>query len=309
MSQPTLDIDTLTPPVFTPAFPFDNTSKADAIVRSSDGADFYVHRAILALVSPVFRDMFSLPQPESSPDTPIIPVQEDAVVLDRALRFFYPGAQSVAATLNELRDIIQILVAKYDMQCVVPAAKTRLETHLAEKPVAVYAIAFNHQWKDVALKAARESLKLPLRVVNSEAPPELRDIPASAYHNLLYYHSLCASAAKSVTEALRWVPAPNTYVWFSCGTCEGAKLAWYLSDSAVHAVRIWFNDYLKALGTVLAETPGIDIHDHKTMFDALAVASKCTTCREKAFEQLPRFVSAHLSTKVKAVMDQVQLQM
>ncbi|KAJ6491647.1 hypothetical protein C8R47DRAFT_955073, partial [Mycena vitilis] len=77
------------PAIFVPAFPFVNAPGADAILQSSDGADFYVHRHILALVSPIFRDMFTLPQPESTAAIPSIPLQEDSVVLDRALRFFY----------------------------------------------------------------------------------------------------------------------------------------------------------------------------------------------------------------------------
>ena len=42
--------------------PFDKLS-ADVILRSSDRVDFRVHRTILVEASPVFSDMFSLPQP------------------------------------------------------------------------------------------------------------------------------------------------------------------------------------------------------------------------------------------------------
>jgi hypothetical protein len=250
--------------------------------------------------------MFALPQPESSPSIPSIPVQEGSAVLDRALRFFYPGAQPVVGTLDELREIFEVLISKYDIQCIVPTAKARLETYLIAQPVAVYAIAFNHEWKDVAIKAARQALSIPLRVVDSVAPPELDHITASAYHNLLHYHTRCSVSAKVVTEDLRWVSAPNDYVWFSCRACEAAKLAWYLSDGAVHAVRLWFDEYLKSLGDVLNKTPGIDLHRHQTMLDALASASKCATCRQKAFEQLPAFISTVLTARIKALVDEVR---
>ncbi|KAJ7479440.1 hypothetical protein B0H11DRAFT_1725569 [Mycena galericulata] len=300
--------ETNTPlPLFTPAFPFDNTSGADAILRSSDGADFHIHRAILGLVSPVFRDMFTLPQPTSSPDLPVIPVQEDAILLDRALRFFYPGAPSVPATLDELREIIQVLVAKYDMETLVPAAKSQLERHLVASPVAVYAIAATHQWKDLAIAAAKETLKSPLRVLDEEAPPELNHIPAATYHNLLRYHYRCGIAAKSLTKTLRHIPAANDYVWFSCGSCAPDKLNWYLSDNAARPTRLWFTEYLKSLGEVVGETPALDIRNHQTMTDALASAAICTLCRGKVFNQLPQFVSSHLTMKIKAAVDEVWL--
>ncbi|KAJ7655589.1 hypothetical protein DFH06DRAFT_480162 [Mycena polygramma] len=294
--------------VFIPAFPFANAPDADAILRSSDGADFYIHRHILALVSPIFRDMFTLPQPETAPAIPSISLQENSAVLDRALRFFYPGVpQPTAMPLDELRDILEVLVSKYDMQCLVPAAKTQLESYIESQPVAVYAVAFNHQWMDIALKAAQQSLKIPLRVVDSKAPPELDHILASAYHNLLYYHTICAEKAKEITAGLRWVPAPNEFVWFSCTACAGAPLNWYLNDGVLYPVRIWFNQYLEALGGVLAQTPGIDLRQHKTMLDALAVASKCTVCRQKVFDQLPLFVSTQLAVKIKEVINEAQL--
>ncbi|KAJ6491646.1 hypothetical protein C8R47DRAFT_1044740 [Mycena vitilis] len=211
-------------------------------------------------------------------------------------------------TLDELRGILEVLVAKYDMQCLVPAAKTQLGSYIESQPIAVYVIAFNHQWNDIALKAAQQSLKIPLRVVRSTAPPELEHIPASAYHNLLYYHTTCADGAKEITTDLRWVAAPNEFVWFSCTACAGAPLNWYLSDGVAYSVRNWFITYLKALGDVLGQTPGIDPRQHKTMLDALADASKCTFCREKVHEQLPRFVSTQLATKIEEKMDEIQLQ-
>ncbi|KAJ7629049.1 hypothetical protein FB45DRAFT_919856 [Roridomyces roridus] len=248
-------------PVFSPDDSFLPGPGKDVVLRSFDEVDFHLHRTVLSLVSPVFQTIS------------VVPVQEMSVLLNRALKFFYPGTlPPESMTLDELRDIIEVLVSKYDVQCVAPTAKAYLERHLATKPVAVYAIAFTHQWKDVALKAARQSLLLPLRVVSTAAPPELDHIPASC-----------------------------------CGLCEGAKLAWYIADGSLHSVRQWFNDYLTELSSVLSETPGVDVSRDKTMFAALAAASKCAVCREKVFEQLPRFASEHLAQRIKVVIDEVSV--
>ncbi|KAJ7758966.1 hypothetical protein DFH07DRAFT_1060290 [Mycena maculata] len=294
------------PSKLTPTFPLASAPGADVILQTSDGAYFYLHRAILSLVSPVFQTMFSLPQPVAAPEIPIIAVQEDSVLLDGALRFFYPGGNPAVSTIDDLRDIIEVLVSKYDVACVVPIAKQHLARFHSDRPLAVYGIAIAHGWNDAALHAARESLRHPLRIVDAQASPDLNHLPATAYHNLLYYHHLCAAAAKSATEDLRWLQ-PNDDVWFTCGTCARADAAWYLADGGLHTVRIWFNRYLARLGDVLGETPGIDIVRHKTMSDALMRASKCTTCCEKVFDQLPEFVSTRLAARISETIAEIEL--
>jgi hypothetical protein len=90
---------------------------------------------------------------------------ESAVVLDRMLRLWYPGAEPAAIdTLDELKDVLDISISKYDVQSVCHTAKACLPQYLETQPVSVFAIACTHGWKDLARAAARESLKLPLLV-------------------------------------------------------------------------------------------------------------------------------------------------
>ena len=53
---------------------------ADVVIRTAGPLDFHVHKPILSLVSPVFKAMFTLPQPPTNtPDTlPHIDVEESA---------------------------------------------------------------------------------------------------------------------------------------------------------------------------------------------------------------------------------------
>ncbi|KAF8992045.1 hypothetical protein BDQ17DRAFT_1460362 [Cyathus striatus] len=67
--------------------PFDDIQSSDTILRTSDGVNFYIHRIILILGSPFFRDMFSLPQPASiDTEKPIIDITENSKTLDSLLR-------------------------------------------------------------------------------------------------------------------------------------------------------------------------------------------------------------------------------
>jgi hypothetical protein len=64
---------------------------ADLVLRTADSEEFRVHRCILSVASPVFRDMFAFPQPhESTPQLPYVDLPETTTTLDILLRYVYP---------------------------------------------------------------------------------------------------------------------------------------------------------------------------------------------------------------------------
>jgi hypothetical protein len=157
-------------------------------------------------------DVFTGPQPNPAPIKPTVEVAEGSAVLNRALRFFYPGVQLVVETLNELGEIISVLVDKYDAESVIPAAKEHLKRYIVDEPLAAYVIAYT-RWEDLGIATARQTLTLRLRSIDTVSPPYLDRIPATAYHNLLHYHHFC-----------------------------GGRIV-FLSDNG-HYARIWFTTYL-----------------------------------------------------------------
>ncbi|KAJ7605382.1 hypothetical protein DFH06DRAFT_1348759 [Mycena polygramma] len=266
---------------FVPTPPFSNPDDGDVVLRSSDGADFYVQRAILSLMSSIFRTMFSIPQPTTTAAVPIVDLQETSSSLDKALRFFYPAAEQIVATLQDLHEIIEILISKYDMQSLVPMAKMHLKTYIHYKPIGVYAVAFSYQWEDVGRMAAAECLKLPLRVHDSEseAPPELKYLTAGAYFNLLRYHARCAAAAKRTTENLSWVQNPE----FKC--------AHRLPGLQYRTMRFWLGHFIETMGSKLANTPRMNLRSDAEFSRAMHSAVSCNaSCRDTAFDTLNSFI-------------------
>jgi hypothetical protein len=72
--------------------PFD-VPDANLIIRSSDFVDFRVHKAVLAMASPFFKDLLSLPQPsnsESVGDLPVVQLSESSELLDSLVSLLYP---------------------------------------------------------------------------------------------------------------------------------------------------------------------------------------------------------------------------
>ncbi|KAJ6540451.1 hypothetical protein B0H19DRAFT_1239718 [Mycena capillaripes] len=255
----------------TPPF---NDPAADVILSSSDGVDFRVYRLVLSLLSSVFKDMFSVPQPQDDPAVPSITMAESAVVLDGVLRFCYPGADTVGIT---------------------PTAKQYVQGYMDAQPIAVFAIACRHEWRELATDAARRSLELPIRAFD-EQTPELTGVDAAHYHTLLKYHAACGAASKKTVEVLRWLEAPpDEGIWWKC------------TPRTLWPARDWFITYLTAVKDVVAGRPLARLDDPEFMVKAVKGLSKCTQCRYSGFAQLRPFVVNTLGPRIRSVIDEVSL--
>ncbi|KAI9441871.1 hypothetical protein H4582DRAFT_1421708 [Lactarius indigo] len=93
---------------------------ASIIVRSSDQATFRVHKSVLAMSSPFFKDLLSLPQPpddELVDGLPVIQLSEDAGLLNSLISLLYPIPHVVPSSYEK---VFALLAAcqKYDMESV-----------------------------------------------------------------------------------------------------------------------------------------------------------------------------------------------
>ncbi|KAF7378364.1 BTB domain-containing protein [Mycena sanguinolenta] len=299
-----------------PAFPFVNTpGQTDIILRTSDGVDFYVQLAILSLVSPVFETMFTLPQAEDSSQIyPVIDVQETSLVLDRILRFFYPCTQLTVDSLDELKEVIEILITQYDMQWLIPSVK-HLERYVASDPITVYVFAYMHGWEDLGRAAAKETLKLSLRASDDDTPEMLRLIPADAYHKLLRYHYRCSVAARQTTTDLSWISLPQSstaaYRWFDCRqsscTAYNSPRGPIVVASKARLVRHWFMEYFVGMGDILASTPAADVRDpaHPLFIRMIDKANECDYCRDRVSNHLGHFTGLW-AARIQTVIQEIE---
>ncbi len=75
------------------SFETSGVSDANFLIRSSDLAIFRVHKLVLAMASPFFKDLLSLPQPsdsESVDGLPVVQLPEDSELLSSLLSMLYP---------------------------------------------------------------------------------------------------------------------------------------------------------------------------------------------------------------------------
>lgn len=144
--------------------PYDfDAPDADAILRSSDGKEFRVHRVILSLASPVFQSMFSLPQSTESPSqTPSVDLPESSDILQPFIQYLYPRSPpkvpdtSTWATLYAVAD-------KYNAEVVMDLLRDILVPRFLEtSPLRVYALASQWGFDEEAKIASTRTLTMDI---------------------------------------------------------------------------------------------------------------------------------------------------
>jgi hypothetical protein len=162
---------------------------ADVVIRPAGGPDFPAHKAILSLVSPVFKDMFTLPQlPSNKQETlPHVDVQDSPKTWEIILRTIYPTVPN--PTIDTLDDLQSLLSAAqtYEMECVIEVHKKAFENRafILEDPLHLFSIACTCGFEDQATYVARNAeLKEFTRRFD---PSNLKGLTFGAYGRLVSF--------------------------------------------------------------------------------------------------------------------------
>jgi hypothetical protein len=162
---------------------------ADVVIRAAGSLDFRVHKPILSLVSPIFKDMFTLPQPPpDTPDTlPHVDVQDSPDVWENILRTIYPILSN--PKINTLDDLESLLLAAqaYEMQFVIKTHKGALKHRefIKKYPLRFYAIACTCGFEDVATYVARNAELLT--VTSHLNSSDLKGLTLGSYSRLVSF--------------------------------------------------------------------------------------------------------------------------
>jgi len=124
--------------------------------------DFRVHRFILSLASPVFKDMFAFPQPSDQnqnehPNIPVVDVPDSPDVFDTMLRYIYPGVELPRITKISILSALFSAVDKYNIASIRPVLRESLKTFLPNHSFRVYIIACRFGFLEEAKEATRVS--------------------------------------------------------------------------------------------------------------------------------------------------------
>ena len=162
---------------------------ADVVIRAAGTLDFRTHKVILSLVSPVFKDTFTLPQPP--PDTPgelpRVDVQDSAKTWENILRTIYPTLPN--PTIDTLDDLESLLSAAqtYDMKSVIETHRTAFahREFIEKDPLRLFAIAWVYGFEDQATYVARNA-ELVTVAMHSD-PSNLKGLTFGVYCRLVSF--------------------------------------------------------------------------------------------------------------------------
>ncbi|KAL5492647.1 hypothetical protein ACEPAI_4094 [Sanghuangporus weigelae] len=291
------------------AHPLDDFSlpTGGVILKSADGVEFKVYKNILALVSPFFRDMFTLSQAGESndgehqgkaiavptADVQAIDISESSSTIDTLLRLLYPISPpsfpgiSESGKVTDAQEFVDgigsVLAAalKYDMQIAVEKLCTKLleavETTFPNGSVVnetlslhVFVLACRLKLKEMARRAAYASLKGSIAGVFIE---DLRQINAAQYLRLLQFHTNMADKVKALVINCRDFSSLSLV----CASCGGG------SSSSPRTAK-WVLDFVARSQPIISQSPaGYKILTQEFIGDTI----RKDLCRASVCEQVP----------------------
>ena len=172
--------------------------------------EFRVHRTLLSIASPVFKAMFSLPQPTSSATPteapiPVIDVDDTPEDLEVFLRIIYPFGLPPLSTLDAVSRALDIL-DKYQVQdgTLRPIRSLLVSPEfLKSDPVQVYSLACGWKFKKEANIAAPYTSCLD--VVSHIREEDVPRMTSVEYHRILI---LGKERREKGTKSILTLPAP-----------------------------------------------------------------------------------------------------
>jgi hypothetical protein len=195
---------------------------ANIIIRSSDLVNFPVHKSVLAMASPFFRDLLSLPQPSDSESVnglPVIQLSEDAELLICLISLLYPVRPVIP---NSYDKVLYLLAAcqKYDM--IEVQSSIRAEVNRGRFPVpagtkvfGAYAIASSKGLIPELENAARLTLGYPMTF--EILGEELRLFDGYALRDLARFRKLCRNNFVTCLKSFLEVDASRpSSMWLGC---------------------------------------------------------------------------------------------
>jgi BTB/POZ domain len=181
--------------------PFDD-NQADLILRSNDDVDFRVFKIILSLSSQPLAEKVNNSD-ENQNGVRVVKFSQDSKVLDFVLRHLYPVSPPETVTLADVR-LLAEFAEYFEVDALDSMIVRYLKDALEDDPIGVYAIAVTYDHLEVAAKAARLSLQLPISALQSS---QLETSAVGPYRELIKYHAACGDAASAVASGREWFPS------------------------------------------------------------------------------------------------------
>ncbi len=300
---------------------------ADFVLQTSNGVRLWLCKEVVSRASPVFRDMFNIPQPPPAPDAdqdgpdsdyvggkPVVRIAEEANVIDVLIRCSYLMRQR--SILPEELTAVYEAGQKYDVDAVRGYARQEVARYAlqTEYCVRAYLIAYRFEWERETKMAARQSLNVPKHGLLSPELPEHHTVPASALTKLQNYRKKCLEAVGAFcfpSTCVKYYNYARPPLWDYCPDFENppdtgctCDLMAYSIETTMNiwgydetdkrfAAKEWFNSYTRRLYKALQRD---DTSISRALFDpeviagAISEVDECDICLKNAPAALAAFL-------------------
>ncbi|KAF8256438.1 hypothetical protein EI94DRAFT_1766819 [Lactarius quietus] len=182
-----------------------NVPEANLILRSSDRVTFRVHKPVLAMSSPFFEQLLSLPQPidaELVDGLQVVELPEDADLLNSLVSLLYPIPPVIPGSYEKVFALLGAC-QKYDMEYILSYIRTEIQRGTFPAPVA--AEAFSAYAKASSLRLIPETENAAILTVSQPMTFEslgegLRQFKGSALCELVCYRVVQNAEASAEAE-------------------------------------------------------------------------------------------------------------
>jgi hypothetical protein len=246
------------------------TDSGDVIVRAGQEPgpkhDFRVHKFVLSLASPVFKDMFTFPQPpdqghSEQSELPVVDVPDAPEVLDIILRFIYPGVEPPKFTDARLLSILLSAADKYQITSMWPVLRESLKSFIQAEPFRVYITACRFGFLEEAKVAAKVST--PSSYIGWDYEVEVRHISSTDLFRLVHFVQSRENAGReSIQDFVRWGP-----LRYNSG-CNGSEEHW--AD-----VERFYSSLAKAVENAFVHNPCVEPKDLITVLHGMPDPPLC----------------------------------
>lgn len=195
---------------------FFTTDDGDTLLRASPESgsnhDFRVHRLILSLASPVFKDMFYFAQPSDQSEhlgIPVINLPDSPEVLDVILRFIYPGVEPPKFTDLTILSALLSAADKYNIASMYPVLRDALKTFIPEESFRVYIVACRFGFLEEAKAAAMASTPRNISLQKAHEK-EVRNISGIDLYRLVWFVNEREESARDSIEFFGSIVCENS---------------------------------------------------------------------------------------------------
>jgi hypothetical protein len=228
-------------------------SDADVIIQSSDLIHFRVHKPVLAIASPVLKDLFSPHQPsnsESADGLPVVQLAEDAELLNILFSMLYPVHLVKPKSYEQVLYLLSVC-QKYEMDHI--QALIRAEVDRREFPIPVgtevfraYAIASSKRLIPEMENMALLALNYPMTF--ETLGEGIRLFEGSALHELAHFRKRCRDNAVACLQSVQAHTGNSPFkIWIGCTTSYSHSIT-----RTGHSP-IWLTDFVQQCLTVLGQ--------------------------------------------------------